>query len=61
MITAEELIEEYKEHYETNRLEAIKMALEDLRLAETELVRLGAEEMAKAGKPREEGEGKDGS
>ncbi len=37
------------EHYETSRLEAIKMVLEDLRLAEKELERLGAEEMLKKG------------
>jgi len=55
MITAEELIEEYIEHYETNRLEAIKMVLEDLRLAETELMRLGAIEMVEVAKKVEEG------
>lgn len=49
MIVAEELIEEYKERYEVNRLEAIKMVLEDLRLAEKELERLGTEEMLKKG------------
>jgi len=49
MLIAEELIEEYKEHYECSRLEAIKMALEDLRLAEKELQKLGAEEMLKGG------------
>lgn len=45
MIVAEELIEEYMEHYECSRVEAIKMALEDLRIAEKELMKLGAEEM----------------
>ncbi len=51
MIIAEELIEEYMEHYEVGRLDAIKMALEDLRLAEKELQRLGAEEMLKGAGP----------
>ena len=37
MIIAEELIEEYMEHYETGKLQAINMALEDLRLVQTEL------------------------
>jgi len=37
MITAEELIEDYMERYEVGRLEAIKMALEDIESARTEL------------------------
>lgn len=49
MIVAEELIEEYKERYEVDRLKAIKMVLEDLRLAEKELQVLGAKEMLKGG------------
>lgn len=49
MVIAEELIEEYMEHYDTNRLEAIRMALEDLELAERELRRLRTEEMLKGG------------
>lgn len=37
MITAEEAIEEYMEHYEVGRLEAIEMAIEDLEIVRTEL------------------------
>lgn len=55
MIIAEEVIEEYMEHYEVSRLEAIQLALEDTRLAEKELVRLGAEEMIKEAKQTEKG------
>lgn len=47
MIVARELIEEYMEHYEVNKLEAIKMVLEDLRLAGKELQKLGYEEILK--------------
>lgn len=49
MIIAEELIEEYKEHYEVDRLEAITLVLEDLKLAEKELQGLRAEEFLKGG------------
>jgi len=55
VITAEEVIEEYMEHYEVGRLEAIRLALEDIRLAEKELVRLGAEEMIKEAEQKEKG------
>ena len=37
MLTAEDIIEEYMEHYECSKAEAIKMALEDIALAEKEL------------------------
>ena len=37
MITADELIEEYMERYETDRLNAAEMALEDVKGVVTEL------------------------
>lgn len=49
MLVAEELIDEYMRHYEINKLEAIKMVLEDLRLADKELQVLAAKEMLKGG------------
>lgn len=45
MIIAEELVGECMERYEVNRLEAITMVLEDLRVAEKDLEVLGAHEI----------------
>ena len=47
MRTAEELIAEYMEHYEVSRLEALMMAIEDIRDLEKELVKLGFAEVIK--------------
>ena len=38
MIIAEDIVEEYMEHYKCNKVKAIKMAIEDLDLAKAELV-----------------------
>ncbi len=44
MLDAKEIVEEYIEHYDCSKEEAIGMALEDLKLAQTELVRMQGEE-----------------
>ncbi len=47
MIVAEDLIDEYIDHYTVGRLYAIKMVLEDLRQAEVEVKRLQTEVILK--------------
>ncbi len=48
MIEANELVEEYMEHYECSKEEAIRMVLEDLKTVQNELIVMKYEEQGKS-------------